>query len=116
MGKLHGLQCSRSHIRLIDDLKLTDINAKFCSDRLDLRLITYKDRICNSLLLCSLHGLQYSGILCCSDSNFFHSAALHLSNYLVETLFHLLFLLPNRAFSLLFFARGHHISQTNTNR
>ena len=89
MSKLDGGQSGRPFIRLMNDLKIGNIDAVFGGNRLDLFFIADENGIGDAAVLGRSYGFQNSAVLSDSNGYGFLSAFLHLGNQSVKTCTHL---------------------------
>ena len=89
MSKLYGGQSGRPFIRLMNNLKIGNINTVFGGNRPDLFFIAYENGIGDTTVLGSPYGFQNSAVLCDSNGNGLLSAFLYLGNQSVKTCTHL---------------------------
>ena len=85
MGQLHRFQCRLGHIRLVNNLIITQIHIHLRRDLTDLGLVAYQNGICNALLLglpyCAQHRLVLSG----RHSHLFHTALVYFVDDIIES-------------------------------
>ena len=89
MGKLHGGKGGSPFIRLIDDLKIGNINFQFTGNCLDLIFVTNQNGIGNAPVLGGPHCFKNGAVLCHSNGNRLLSAFFYFGNQSIKTCTHL---------------------------